>query len=636
MWSFETVNPRAMRRDPFEGEFFRGEGANDRIRGLGEALVREVIQNAIDASLDGRKGEGAGPVRIRFVLKTEAKGLPVSRAKHYFEGLEQHLAAVSLTDELNDLNEGTVPYMVIEDFGTIGLTGDVSRTTDPSNNQHAPFPECFYWFWRNIGRSGKTTEQLGRWGLGKTVLPASSRINTFFGLTRRADDNRTLLMGQSILKLHSLGGSEYLPEGFYCNPRIRELQMPLDDPGIIARFCADFGIERSTETGLSVVVPLYPNDLTGESLVKAVVSNFFVRIIRDEVNVSVQEDDGAPIEIDAGRLDAICASISWADDEETPPLAFVRSALEAQRTKSYKTLVGPTGTVAPQWTENLFPQPEERFKLYASLQAGELVSALVPMTLLMKQGPVINTTFLVAMIKTKENERGWEGYIRDGMRISRVSSGFGKLRYHGFVLVDDRALSDFLGDAEGPAHLDWAESERRPEKRYRTWPSRLRFIKRSLKSFLELITPPPETIDRALYASLFPDPTPSPSPGGQAVGPGQDQKRVPPIKIPPPKPAKFRVSQVAGGFHVVRNPDFPDPIQEAKLIVKYDSLGNAKWSAFDFSFGPMGSGINVTWANAASVEQENNVITVREPESGFSLKATGFKVNSDLIVKITP
>ena len=40
---------------------------------------------------------------------------------------------------------------------------------NPADNEH------FYWFFRNIGRSGKRDEDAGSWGLGKWVFPDASK-----------------------------------------------------------------------------------------------------------------------------------------------------------------------------------------------------------------------------------------------------------------------------------------------------------------------------------------------------------------------------------------------------------------------------------------------------------------------------
>jgi len=48
MWKFKRVEPGEPERDPHEPEFFR-------LKNPAEALVREVIQNSLDAKMTIRK-----------------------------------------------------------------------------------------------------------------------------------------------------------------------------------------------------------------------------------------------------------------------------------------------------------------------------------------------------------------------------------------------------------------------------------------------------------------------------------------------------------------------------------------------------------------------------------------------------
>ena len=56
-WRFNTRRPSEKRREPIQGEYFAAEA----ISNPGEALVREGIQN----SLDARRNDGKVMVRIR-------------------------------------------------------------------------------------------------------------------------------------------------------------------------------------------------------------------------------------------------------------------------------------------------------------------------------------------------------------------------------------------------------------------------------------------------------------------------------------------------------------------------------------------------------------------------------------------
>ena len=185
--------------------------------------------------MDAAWPERGRPVTVRFGISLPDEKLSTADAAAFLEGLLPHLDA--LGNEFVNKNTGVpeMSYLVVEDFQTLGLGGDPKW--NGSSSPEGERVSDFYWFWRNIGRSGKGGTDRGRWGLGKTVFPATSKINTLFGLTVRREDNRHMLMGQAITKVHELNGKEFVPEGFFCDPATSdELQMPFEDDDTVKRF----------------------------------------------------------------------------------------------------------------------------------------------------------------------------------------------------------------------------------------------------------------------------------------------------------------------------------------------------------------------------------------------------------------
>jgi hypothetical protein len=174
-------------------------------------------------------------------------------------GLRVHLAVhAHLLSDISTI-DSDMPFITIEDFGTRGLTGDPQQSDD--REQIDGSKNHFYYFWRNVGRSAKEDQDLGRWGLGKTVFPACSTINSFFGLTRRHDDGRLLLMGQSVLTVHKVESHRCSPYGYFAYHGDDDFSKPIEDPDLIRQFCGDFQLQRGNDSGLSVVVPSPDPDL---------------------------------------------------------------------------------------------------------------------------------------------------------------------------------------------------------------------------------------------------------------------------------------------------------------------------------------------------------------------------------------
>ena len=106
MWRFRKLELGEPERNPRESEFFR-------LKEPAEAVVREVIQNSLDA-----RSDNASTVKVCFSFGEVGK----VNVGSYFQGLEPHLIACDLL--LSDCTDrDKIPFLVIEDFGTTGLDG---------------------------------------------------------------------------------------------------------------------------------------------------------------------------------------------------------------------------------------------------------------------------------------------------------------------------------------------------------------------------------------------------------------------------------------------------------------------------------------------------------------------------------
>jgi hypothetical protein len=252
-WYFRDIS-----NDPSEKELTQQDQFNNDEVILAEALVRETIQNSTDAR---RSDDDA--VRVRFAL-AEPESPPAHRFfVNLLDGLAPHLKACGIA-----MPDGSRKFMVIEDFETTGLKGAIDRKDDGQ----------FCGFWRRFGRSNKKGSLGGRWGLGKLVFSSSSSIRTLIGLSRRADSPQACLMGQAILKNHRIDGVEMDSVGFWCRQHAKK-GLPSTDPP----FCEDFariaGLERKTETGLSLVIPYVLPEIEQEHLIAAVLKNYYFPIL---------------------------------------------------------------------------------------------------------------------------------------------------------------------------------------------------------------------------------------------------------------------------------------------------------------------------------------------------------------------
>jgi len=325
-WVFEELRGAAVRRQPNETELFKTEQTGEGEYSGNDALVREILQNSVDAKA------GDDPVRVRLALHEAEDAPPADQLIHYFQRLRKPLGARQIQFDAPGLPRLPCRFLVCEDFGTRGLEGNTELFHDPPPSDKSL--QYFYWFWRNIGRSGKTGVELGRWGLGKTVYRAASRVGCMFGLTIRESDRKRLLMGQAVLQIHDHDSKEFMPEGYWCATQdASRLPLPIESKDELDQFCREWRITRRGEPGLSVVSPFVPDELKADRLVQAVAVHFFTRIVRGELIVEVSGPGLGTVTLDQAGIEAACRKINWDGPRRTkrhvaPPIAFSKQCLK--------------------------------------------------------------------------------------------------------------------------------------------------------------------------------------------------------------------------------------------------------------------------------------------------------------------
>ena len=394
--------------DPIEGEFFTTEALGS----LSDALVREAIQNSLDAAYPDEK------VQVIIAFSHPKQELLPSKAEVYLRGLRAHLSGedAGLTDQ-PQANE-PMDFMLIEDFGTRGLEGDIREDEDVSRDGGRPKNDFFY-FWRNIGRAVEGTTARGRWGLGKTVFQATSRINSFLGMTVRRSDPRRLLMGQSVLKIHRSHGKKCAPYGYYGIFE-EAFALPVDDPAHADRLCADFGLQRSNQPGLSVIVPYPDKEILANDIIRSAIHHYFFPILSGELVVTVR--DGSAIDVlDRETIFSFLDRTDWRDKES------IRSRLELARwsidlpDEKYVQIGKPPEGRQPKWEEDLF-NPAHLDDLRKKLDRGEKIALIVPIWIKRTGGTTQYSSFRIVLERDPNIERGEDHFIREGVTIAGVAS----------------------------------------------------------------------------------------------------------------------------------------------------------------------------------------------------------------------
>ena len=328
------------------------------------------------------------------------------------------------------------------------------RCRSPSKDR-----QDFFWFWGNIGRSGKTGDDLGRWGLGKTLYRAASRVGCMFGLTVRAMDQRELPTGPAVLKIHRHQELEYAAEGFWCSGAGNAgTPLAIEAADELKKFRREWKLTRNQESGLSVVVPYVADELRAESLLRLVVVNFFLPIIKEELNVTISgpSPSGQRQEwrVDSTSIFSICDGLKWngkvtLKSASAPPIKFATDCLKEIPNCHATKLLGESRL--PTLDESSFDQATLDI-IRRKYLAEEIVAIRIRSHLPRKLGGGETGELAAFVQRTGTSERYESYYVREGMTITKLYTKRSVRGVRGLVIEEPGALASLLGDNGGSAN----------------------------------------------------------------------------------------------------------------------------------------------------------------------------------------
>ena len=624
-WHFKAKVPGDTIRDPIHGEFF----ATDAISEPGMALIREGIQNSLDA---GRPGE---IVTVRAFLSGQEHAAPPGVFARYFKGARPHLDAPNngiRRDDVPNWKE-SCPFLVFEDFGTHGLEGDPAEAfrAKSGGKNH------FYHFFRAEGQTDKDSSQRGSWGVGKHVFWRSSRASTVLGYTVRASDDLRLLMGKAVLKCHWVG-DDYCQDGYYGVSRGDGSQfiLPIDDSPTIEDFRSAFRLTRDREPGLSIVVPWPDGDVTHESLLKSVIHDYFYPILAGQLHVLV-ETPVIRTSLDKDSLLPEVRRIGGLLTEELEPLLELADWARSLPDDQKPSLQMPDPTRAWKWDRNLFPDQLIQ-DLQKRFERLERIAVRVPVAVREKGEPPRESFYDVFAVRDLADTAGRPTFVREGVIIPKVDAPRSR-GVRALVVADDGPLTSFLRDAENPSHTEWQYDGSNFRGKYRSGRSDLMFVKRSVHEIVRLLSEMETKEDRILLDDFFYLPA-ADAVRSRDQRPGEESGEKSPIPTSTTeRPTPFRVPKIHGGFSVlpgdkpVTRPCILE-IRAAYDVRRGNPLKRYRTSDFRFEaapirFEPPPQGVEV-------LQYEGNRLLVEVCDPNFRVHLAGFDPRRDLYVKIEP
>ena len=597
-WQFRPSHPSNVRQEITQRDQFNNDDVS-----LPEALVREVIQNSLDARI------GNGPVKVSFNIKV-LNGNEVEQLALNLKSLEPHLTECGL--KLPNDTEDSTRVLCIEDFNTSGLTGSYEKLDDENFDQ----------FWRSMGGSEKSGTKGGRWGLGKLVYSSASKINALFGLTIRIGDGTPSVMGQAVLRNHNIGTDYYPAHGFWFDKPSDDLglQLPVTNEGEVQEFRELFSVHRTHQTGLSIVIPHLVDSITEESISLGVIDHYYFPILARRLEVEIgQITINADTFLDiARRFEKRRSSI---------PFSFVKEVSQAMESTD-----PVTGAMAPLGrkrlgSEHLADGLIDTMK--SAFASGVLVHLRVPVALRpIRDGE--RTGHVDLFLKALAEHESPFSLVARGPIVLPGERRFTGLPARGALIARDDEAATFLGDAENPAHTGWNANAGRLTANWAGAKDVLRAIRYSLADLHSLIADQEERRDEDALIDFFAL--------ADTVQKGKPTRRKPRRKSTThdrPEPA-VRLEEEEGGFALVPGPGaakwkFPRRI---RVRMAYDMIGGdpfKRFSRFDFDLNnSKGLTFESTGGDIRIIAANRLYFDVSEPD--FRLDVHGFDIQRDLIV----
>jgi hypothetical protein len=605
-------------RESVAGEFFNNPDAiaTDVI-----ALVREAIQNSLDQQVDS-----ALPVSVKIGLRSGTAALASGNSSPFFQELQPHLDAYGVKIPVA---EHACDFLTYEDFNTGGLVGNPETIHDDGSKND------FMYFFRVEGKSRKTeTTDRGRWGIGKYVFSMSSGVNAFFGYSCRANDSfdegNGILFGKATMRLHSIGTVDYQPDGWWgLQESEGEIVTPITDPSMIGEFRNTWKLVREPgQTGLSIVVPFLRGGAeawTLNDVIMAIATEFFSPILRGQLTVSVSDGESSE-DIKADTIDSVLAMIpvSPARSELVLNIEALRWAIDQE-----PVVWAMRHSGAPLWSKVEIEETVAKASREEFLSKGQIV-VRVPVDVDNKSKTGVRASFIDVIVREESNSSTVPMFVRSGIMIrqaTRQSTNNARI----IVLADDPAISGLLGDAEGPAHVEWSQNTEVFKGKYTYGPSWLSWVKAAPFRVLEHLRGNSSEPDNGIAAEFFPMPEK-----------GRGGKETPPKPPKPPRPSSLKlralIRAIAGGVSISFEKG-SKPVAAVDVVLAYDVVKGSpfkKWLSGDFDLTGTSGSTKPTFSCQGGSCEVLDGQTLRAQvtdQDNFRLDVTGFDANRDVRVE---
>lgn len=597
-------------------------------------LLREVLQNALDA-----RRSRIDPVVVSWNLKSlDLQGQRFMSDLITAEHVTRFNESVPHVKE--DHSQGVRKCLVIEDFGTCGLTGCMNNPEVDGKGQN--------WnaFWFREGEGGKENSSgNGGAGQGKITYFSTSALRTIFAYTIRSDDGREAVLGaSSFLRDYDHDGHKWKRDsywGVWKGSGVDRLVLPVEDHSCIESFRSHLGIARGAgETGLSLVIPS-PKEFAEREALQIVLAEFFVPIFRGDLVVKIGDVslEKASVQALADRL----LSDERARELNTCTTKGYRDfAVEAiQRSAAGSVRRAEAIGSAADISERLFAEGELD-AMRQELDDEQIVSVRFLAPVKPRAGAVQQCEFDVHLCAPLELDRAEQAVIRRDLLVGEEPIGGGKLRQRirGLTVVADDSLSRLLLTAEEATHLRWNTRLPRLAEYYKSGPETVAIVRNAMARLLDVLNGGEQKRDFRLLAKYFS----GHGSESRAKGAGKQRRaeatKPPKPDVPPPAPKLLALEALQDGCRI--RPSRQGALLAASLPVSvrvefaYEGLDRDAFAEYDpLDFDLKDKAFHIESRGCTISQLELNVLAFSVETAEFEIALRGFDKNLRLRMRLT-
>lgn len=608
-----------VRQNPSQNQHFVTDADNYVL-----TLIREDIQNRLDANDEYNKIKGYKndqKKRLKLVYRlTHLKQKGV-----WFKSLKPHLAAVQNKSFYKPqlLQKTTIPILNMECYNTIGLDGDLDSAVATNPNDH------YKWFMFNDNISAKSSKpgSRGRNGVGKHAYNMVSKIGTYFILSCRYSDNKTILTGKSVLKCHSYSGKHFEPYGFFKNEEKNE-RFCSSDEILINNYKEDFSLDRKDDKcGTSISIPFYDDKITYDEIRVSILESYMNEIFEGNIDITIYDGDKSLHITD----ETVMGIVENLDDEYITLKNRYNFYQEIENKRK-----GTIENFELNKVKNLREITKSDFKegdfdkAIKALYGEKICNFEIPLDVESKQsGKKASSYFNVYLKKDFSFVGRDETYIRSGLTITGERS-ITRSRIRSLVKIEkNEMLSDLLGDAENISHTKWIpkSADNFIAAEYRKGDGIVTYVRKAPDRLLSLLEELQDDTIKGAASDIFSIPKKNPKPSPR---PEPDPDPVPEISA-----SKFKTVSLSDpyGFKVCKNPDHESEVKTIRLKFGYAQEGG-NWrnhDILDFDITKT-KPIKVEYTGAEVEFRNPNEIMLNILDQNFEISIHGFDKNRDVIL----